>query len=364
MARPPSSHPAVCSTKLTPARQVGSKVLADSKAACASGIFDAHRLPPERNGIPRRRASAAMEYSTNAGSGVPNVGAPDCIEIEEAKLPSTTGAPGLTSCTNARPAKRFGEGLRDGAGDGDRRHRAGQNEGSDDQCLVGARIHLGGAEHGRIVGHRRIDVDQIDDGRLRTAGQRIGQLVAEHDIRQGDGIRGPLGSRHRTHEGLVAVFQMAVHHVEMPLVDRQIDRLANRAARMVQGVGDVGELDEIAEILDSRVAAAFVEIAHERRAIGRSEYRVLAADDHAARRIARVLREFARRGALYERTAHAAGEMHPLALDVGAGGLPDFERLGIVAKIDADLLENGVGVVLHQREAFLVQDLVVRESCG
>ena len=45
-----------------------------------------------------------MEYSTSAGSGVPKVGAPDCMEIDEAKLPSTTGAPGLTSCTKARPA--------------------------------------------------------------------------------------------------------------------------------------------------------------------------------------------------------------------------------------------------------------------
>jgi len=27
-----------------------------------------------------------MEYSTKAGSGVPNVGAPDCIEIDEALL--------------------------------------------------------------------------------------------------------------------------------------------------------------------------------------------------------------------------------------------------------------------------------------
>src|ERR1700683_3193851 len=104
MLKPPSSQPATCSTKLTPPKHVGSSVLADSNAACASGIFDAHRLPPERKGTPRRRASAAMEYSTNAGSGVPQVGAPDCIEIDEAKLPSTTGAPGLTSCTSASPA--------------------------------------------------------------------------------------------------------------------------------------------------------------------------------------------------------------------------------------------------------------------
>src|ERR1700719_2545670 len=104
MARPPSSHPAVCSTKLTPARQVGRSVFADSKAAWESGIFDAHRLPPERNGTPRRRARAAIEYKTNAGSGVPKVGAPDCMEMEDAKLPSTTGTPGLTNCTKARPA--------------------------------------------------------------------------------------------------------------------------------------------------------------------------------------------------------------------------------------------------------------------
>src|SRR5271168_1631947 len=105
IASPPSSQPAVCSTKLTPARQVGNRVFADSNAACASGIFDAHRLPPERYGTPSRRASAAIEYNTNAGSGVPKVGAPDCIEIDEAKLPRTTGAPGLTNCTNASPAR-------------------------------------------------------------------------------------------------------------------------------------------------------------------------------------------------------------------------------------------------------------------
>ncbi len=34
---------------------------------------------------------------------MPKVGAPDCIETDDAKLPSTTGAPGLTSCTNAMP---------------------------------------------------------------------------------------------------------------------------------------------------------------------------------------------------------------------------------------------------------------------
>ena len=44
-------------------------------------------MPPERNGTPSRRASAAMTYRTSAGSGVPNVGAPDCIDIELANEP-------------------------------------------------------------------------------------------------------------------------------------------------------------------------------------------------------------------------------------------------------------------------------------
>ena len=60
--------------------------------------------PPLRNGTPSRRAHAASVYSTSAGSGVPNVGAPDCIDIEDANEPKTTGAPGRTSCTYVMPA--------------------------------------------------------------------------------------------------------------------------------------------------------------------------------------------------------------------------------------------------------------------
>src|SRR5262245_25047349 len=87
-----------------PARIVGWNVLADSYAACASGIFDAQRLPPERNGTPRRRASCATAYSSSAGSGVPNVGAPDCIASDEASDPKTIGQPGRTSWTKVMPA--------------------------------------------------------------------------------------------------------------------------------------------------------------------------------------------------------------------------------------------------------------------
>ena len=79
-------------------------MLALSYAACASGNFDAVSEPPERNGTPSRRASAATVYSTIAGSGVPNVGAPVCMLIELANEPRMTGAPWRTSCTNVMPA--------------------------------------------------------------------------------------------------------------------------------------------------------------------------------------------------------------------------------------------------------------------
>ena len=54
--------------------------------------------PPERNGTPTRRASDAITYIAWPASGVPKVGAPVAIDIDDANVPNTTGAPGRTSC--------------------------------------------------------------------------------------------------------------------------------------------------------------------------------------------------------------------------------------------------------------------------
>ena len=153
---------------------------------------------------------------------------------------------------------------------------------------------------------------------------------------------------------------MAVHHVEVALVDRQVHRLADRAARVVQRSRHVGELDEVAEILDARVAPAFIEVADERRAVGRREHRVLAADQHVAGGIARLLNELARRRRLDQLPAHAARHAHPLALNVRARRLPDRQGLRVFAELDADLLEDRVGIALDQGQALFAEDLVVR----
>src|SRR6516162_2711536 len=161
------------------------------------------------------------------------------------------------------------------------------------------------------------------------------------------------------HVRLVAVLHVAVHHVEVALVDRQIDGLADGATGVMERVRHVGELDEIAEVLDASVAAPLIEAAHERRAVRGREYRAIAADHHVAGGGARVLREFPRRGAPHDGAAHAARETHALALDVGAGVLPQLQRLCVVAEVDADLLEDGVGVVLEQLESLVAEHLVV-----
>ena len=61
-----------------------------------------------------------------------------------------------------------------------------------------------------------------------------------------------------------------------------------------------------------------------------------------------MLGEAAGRG-LDQLAAEPAGKAHALALDVSAGLLPDLERIGIVAELDAGLLQHRLCVVLDER---------------
>ena len=84
-------------------------------------------------------------------------------------------------------------------------------------------------------------------------------------------------------------------HVEVTLVDRQIDRLTDRAAGVVQSRAHTGQLHEVAKVLDRRVAATPLKIAHERRSIGGNQHGARSADDGGAPGVAGVLRVLARR---------------------------------------------------------------------
>src|SRR5208283_388621 len=93
-------------------------------------------------------------------------------------------------------------------------------------------------------------------------------------------------------------------HVEVALVDGNVDRLANRAAGMVQPWDRIGELHKILEIAQRSVSAPAFEITHERRAVGGSEDHAPVANLERAFRIAGVLDEGRRRG-FEERTQEA-----------------------------------------------------------
>ena len=51
-----------------------------------------------------RRANWAAPKIASVASGVPKVGAPDCIDRVETKVPKITGAPGRTNWVKAVPA--------------------------------------------------------------------------------------------------------------------------------------------------------------------------------------------------------------------------------------------------------------------
>ena len=154
---------------------------------------------------------------------------------------------------------------------------------------------------------------------------------------------------------------MAVDHIEMALVDGDIDGLADRAARMMQARRHIGELHEIAEILDRRVTPPAIEIAHERRPVDRREHRGVAADLHAALGVAGMLGEYLGRRR-DQRAGQAAGQAHAYPLHVGAGVAPYGEGLFVVMEIDADLRQDDFGVVLDNLEALEGEHLGERNA--
>jgi hypothetical protein len=71
--------------------------------------------------------------------------------------------------------------------------------------------------------------------------------------------------------------------------------------------------------------------------------------------IAGLLREFAGRGRLDQSPGKATLETHPFAIHVRTGIAQQLERLGITAELHADVLQDGIGIVLDELEAFLAQ---------
>ena len=210
-----------------------------------------------------------MVYRTSAGSGVPNVGRARLHRHRAREAAEDDRRARSDQLREGHPGERLGERLSRDAGGGDRRHRAGEDERGEERGLVSLRVRPGGAQHRRVPDERGVRVDQRQDDRVV-----LEVLGTEQDPRHLHGIARPLRGRDGPHERLVRVAHVRVDHVEVPLVDGDVDRLAHRPATVVEMRRQVRELHEVPEVLDRAVTPALVEIADERGAVVRREDRV------------------------------------------------------------------------------------------
>ena len=154
---------------------------------------------------------------------------------------------------------------------------------------------------------------------------------------------------------------MAVDHVQMALGHWNVDRLTQGAAGMMQTGQHINQLGEIAEIFDGGIAAAFIQITDEGRAINRSEHRVVAADHYIIGGIAGVLHIFTR-GCFDQRTHQPAWKTQAKSTRLGCGRFhlspsvfPHLHGFFVFVKNHADFLQNNLRIVFYHLE------LVVRE---
>ncbi len=131
-------------------------------------------------------------------------------------------------------------------------------------------------------------------------------LGAEQGLRQRHRIGGMAGRLRRCLTALIRIAEEGVLHVEVPLVRRDLHRLAHATAREVHRRRHVGELDEVHEIFEGSVTASAVEVADERRSAHRREDGGVTAETHVALGVAGEEREFRGRGR-QQPACHAQG---------------------------------------------------------
>ena len=220
--------------------------------------------------------------------------------------------------------------------------------------MVARCVDLERVEHRRVPHERRVAVQHPGQHRVVRH-----EVVAERDPRHRHRVLGPLPGGGRAHERLVRVPEQAVHDVQVAFRHRDVHRLADDAAGEVHGRRQVRKLVERVQVVERAVAAAVVEVEHERRAVGRHEHHATPAHGDAALGVAGGEGERLRRlrDQLHEQRPVDA---HPVTVDVGPRLLPVRDRL-VVAEVDADLLQDPHRGVVDALDALLVQHLVVRK---
>ncbi len=249
----------------------------------------------------------------------------------------------------------LGEDLGEAAGGGHRPHRPGEHRRYNDRALVGARELAQCPEHSAVEHQRRIRVDISEHH-----GVRLEIFCAEQHAGKADGVARMAGRLGRRLAALIAVSEERILHVEVTFVRSNLHRLAHAAAGKVDRRRHVRELDEILQILERAVATPAIEVVDERRPANRREHGRVTPEAHVAHRIARIQREFPRRG-LEQLPREAARDADALTRDVGAGPAPQTQGLRIAPKLDADLLEYRFGVGLDDLDRLGAEQLDDRQ---
>ncbi len=208
-------------------RSAGAERHAEPPGECCHDVEDERRLGRSEGGSAGLHRHRARERAQDDGSP-----RPDELAVRH-------------------PGQRLGQRLCAGRRHRRRAHRAGEDERRHHHRLVRLRVGARAAEHRRVPDERRVRVDQAEDD-----GVLLDEVGAEDDPRHVDRVLRALRVRDGAHERLVGQRQVRGDHVVVALVDGQIDRLADRPARVVEPRRDVGELHEVPEVLDRPVAAA------------------------------------------------------------------------------------------------------------
>src|SRR5271165_7170240 len=155
---------------------------------------------------------------------------------------------------------------------------------------------------------------------------------------------------------LIAVAEERVLNVEVPLICSDLHRFAHAAAREMDGRRHVREFDESLQVLERAVTPSAIEIVDERRSANRRKHSCVAAESYVALGVARIQREFPRCGR-EQPASEAARNVNPLADDVGARAAPQTQGLRIAPKLDANFLEDRLGVGLDHFDRFGAEQL-------
>ena len=183
------------------------------------------------------------------------------------------------------------------------------------------------------------------------------EVRAKHEACHVDAVLGPLARCYRAHERLARQGEMSQHHIQMPLVDRRVRRLAHRAAGMVQPGRAVTQLHEVLKIHQRCVSATVLQITDKRRSVARHQNDIVASQRHGIGGITAMKLKLPRRFCT-QMPGQARLERDPLAHHRRTRSGKQLQRGRVTAKFHANGIEYPVGLILDGGQCGFIQQSI------